>query len=88
MADLTVEQRKNIAASLRSAADMLDPAVEPAPEPTPTPTPPPTSTPASGIPPLADRFELVKLMTFDCSSLPSDFYAYAHSKGNEGIGLS
>lgn len=40
----------------------------------------------SGIPPLADRFELVKLTTFDSSALPSDFYAYQRSKGNEGIG--
>jgi hypothetical protein len=52
------------------------------------PTPAPTRTPAPGpsIPPLDSRFELVKLTTFDGVSLPPDFYAYARSRGNEGIG--
>jgi hypothetical protein len=49
MADpITDEQRKNIAASLRSIADVLDPRVTPTPEPTPTPTPTPTPVPPSG----------------------------------------
>jgi hypothetical protein len=83
---LTNEQAKNIADSLRSAADLLNPPVTPTPRPTPTPVPTPTPPRASGIPPLADRFELVKLTTFDGPSLLSDFYAHQRSKGNEGIG--
>jgi hypothetical protein len=94
MADpITDEQRKNIAASLRSIntsltsiADVLDPPVTPTPAREPSPVPSPTPAPRPSIPPLSDRFELVKLTTFDGSNLPSDIYAYGHSKGNEGIG--
>jgi hypothetical protein len=45
---LTDEQAKNMAASLRNAANVLDPLATPAPTPTPTPTPtpvPPTNYP-------------------------------------------
>jgi hypothetical protein len=60
MADpITDEQQKNIAASLRSVADVLDPPVAPAPTPTPTPTPTPvpTPTPTPDLPNLSLIFE-------------------------------
>jgi Glycosyl hydrolases family 16 len=95
MADpLTDEQRKNIASSLRSVADVLDPPVVPDPTPAPVPTPPvptptptPTPSPVGSLPPLADRFELVQFTAFNGSSLPPDFYAYGKSRGNEGNGF-
>lgn len=91
---LTDEQAKNWAASLRNGAavmkniaDVLDPPVTPSPEPTPTPSPTPAPAPSTdGIPALPDRFELVKLTKFDGSVLPSDFYPYQRSDGNEGKG--
>jgi hypothetical protein len=44
---LTDEQAKNMASSLRNAANLLDPpATEPAPTPTPTPTPTPAPSPS------------------------------------------
>jgi hypothetical protein len=57
-------------------------ALHPVPGPTPTPTP----APGASIPALADRFELVKLTTFDGVSLPPDFYRYERSRGNKGDG--
>jgi hypothetical protein len=63
-------------------ANVLDPPVTPTPQPTPTPTP----VPNDGIPALDPRFEPVKLTKFDGSSLPSDFYAYQRSDGNDGKG--
>jgi hypothetical protein len=77
---LTDEQARNMAASLRNAANLLDP---PATTPS-TPTPPPP--PASTIPALDARFTQVAFTDFPGVSLPPDFYAYSHSDGNEGHG--
>jgi beta-glucanase (GH16 family) len=62
---LTDEQAKNMAASLRNAANVLDPVVTPTPEPTPTPTPTPTPVPPTNYP----NFQLIydEQFTKDCA---------------------
>lgn len=90
----------NGAAVMTNIADTLDPPVvtseptpaptpEPAPAPTPAPTPEPAPTPApsrSTVPPLDSRFVQTAFTDFPGVSLPSGFYAYQPSDGNEGKG--
>jgi hypothetical protein len=91
---LSDEQAKNWAASLRNGADVmkniadvLDPPVVTAPTPTPEPTPTPLPTPSpTTVPALDPRFTEVAFTDFQGSSLPSGFYAYQPSDGNEGKG--
>lgn len=84
---LTDEQTKNWAATLRNMANVLDPPVVIPPQTGEVGTPlPPIPAPSDGIPALDPRFELVKLTKFDGTSLPSDFYPYQRSRGNEGKG--
>jgi licheninase len=91
---LSDEQAKNWAASLRNGADVMKniadaldpPVVTPAtPTPEPIPTPLPTPSPTT-VPDLDPRFTQVAFTDFPGSSLPSDFYAYQPSDGNEGKG--
>jgi hypothetical protein len=58
----------------------LTPPVATTPEPTPRPTPVPSTT----LPELDPRFVQVAYTDFPGTALPSGFYAYSRSDGNEG----
>jgi hypothetical protein len=91
---ITDEQRKSIAASLRSVADVLDPPVSPTPEPTPvpeptptpTPKPTPTPTPGTSISPPACPLRAGEADHLRRREPAANFYTYSNCRANEGIG--
>jgi hypothetical protein len=77
---LSDEQAQTWAATLRNMANTLDPPIATTPEPAPRPTPVPSTT----LPELDPRFVQVAYTDFPGTALPSGFYAYSRSDGNEG----